>query len=57
MGSAISHSILILREAKEGFEQAAIVLIEESHELGCSDEIQEFIDVQKSNCVGNLVWR
>ncbi|RYC58007.1 hypothetical protein CHU98_g8203 [Xylaria longipes] len=55
--TVISQSIQALQDAKEQFERAATGLIREAGQENCSEEVQKFIEVQRSNCVGNLVWR
>ncbi|KAI8954414.1 hypothetical protein F4801DRAFT_502361 [Xylaria longipes] len=54
--TVISQSIQALQDAKEQFERAATELIREAGQENCSEEVQKFIEVQRSNCVGNLVW-
>lgn len=55
---AMSLSVAALRASKERFDKASKDLlagIVETEEL--YKQVQVFIDVQRSNCVGNLVWR
>ncbi|KAI0190865.1 isoprenoid synthase domain-containing protein [Astrocystis sublimbata] len=54
--AVISNSIQMLKVAKEQFEQAATMLAKEAEQEQCSAEVEKFIETQKSNCVGNLVW-
>ncbi|KAF4121953.1 hypothetical protein GMORB2_1793 [Geosmithia morbida] len=55
---AISKTIEVLQQSKARFDAASKEVIEQQ----CGDdflrqEVSEFIQVQRSNCVGNLVWR
>ncbi|KAI0382052.1 hypothetical protein F5Y04DRAFT_280286 [Hypomontagnella monticulosa] len=54
---AVSLSVAALRAAKEGFDEAAKDLLTERAEREESyKHIQAFIEVERSNCVGNLIW-
>lgn len=58
---ALELSITALRASKTRFEDAAKTLLQEARCNEDSEEftrqLEQFIDVQRSNCVGNLVWR
>ncbi|KAI0967214.1 isoprenoid synthase domain-containing protein [Xylaria arbuscula] len=55
--TVISQAIQLLKAAKAQFERLATALIQEAGEGDCSVKVQRFIEVQRSNCVGNLIWR
>ncbi|KAK7743371.1 hypothetical protein SLS62_010645 [Diatrype stigma] len=55
---AISKSPVALKCLKDRFDQAENSLL--SQHLGdekTRQKVEEFIEVQRSNCVGNLIWR
>lgn len=55
---AISESVASLRVSKERLDRAAAALLKgRDEEDEIHEQLQRFIQVQKSNCVGNLVWR
>jgi len=55
--TVIAHTINALRASKNRFDLAAEALVGEARQSNCIDDVQRFIQVQRSNCVGNLVWR
>ncbi|KAI0400193.1 isoprenoid synthase domain-containing protein [Xylaria palmicola] len=55
-GIATSQAIQLLEAAKAQFDRSATALIREGIQAGYSVEVQRFIEVQRSNCVGNLIW-
>lgn len=54
---AISQSVAALRASKARFDVAAEALLALPCKDGVRGPLEEFIAVQRSNCVGNLVWR
>lgn len=55
---AVSKSLVALRSSKDRFDQAAKALLsEQTEDEKTYHEVQDFIEVQRSNCVGNLIWR
>ncbi|GAP82510.1 putative terpene synthase metal binding domain protein [Rosellinia necatrix] len=55
---AVSLSVAALRAAKERFDNAARDLLAGGAETeDLYKQIQGFINIQKTNCVGNLTWR
>lgn len=56
--AAISKSLEALRKSKKRFDEATRALL--SAQVGDEEnyqKVKQFIDVQRSNCVGNLLWR
>lgn len=55
---AISLSVAALQASKERFDEAAKNLLVGRAETGeLYQQLQAFIEVQRSNCVGNITWR
>jgi hypothetical protein len=55
---AISESVAALQASKERFDVAASTLLARTDlEDVTYKQVQAFIQVQRSNCVGNLIWR
>lgn len=55
---AVSEAVGALRAARERFDDAAEDLMARRYEHeDTRSQVEEFIKVQRSNCVGNLVWR
>jgi hypothetical protein len=54
---AISESVAALRASKERFDEAARTLVSDGDEDLTYKQVQMFIQIQRSNCVGNLIWR
>jgi hypothetical protein len=57
IGTAISKLVDSLRASKDRFDQEAKVLTQEAKQHGCCSEVEQYIQVLRSNCVGNLIWR
>lgn len=56
--TAISESVAALAASKERVDAAAKALMIRSYkDEETLKQVQDFIEVQRSNCVGNLVWR
>lgn len=60
--TAVDQSVAALKASKERFDEAARKLL--SGDNSCikanpeiKSQLAEFIQVQRSNCVGNLIWR
>jgi len=54
---AISEAVGSLRAARERFDKAAEELMARRYEdEEIRSQVEQFIEVQRSNCVGNLVW-
>jgi hypothetical protein len=55
---AVSEAVGALRAARERFDAAADELLARRYEdEEIRSQVDQFIEVQRSNCVGNLVWR
>jgi hypothetical protein len=55
--SAISQSVEAVMASKDAFDKAATALLSDVEDKGLRDKVRQFIEAQRSNCVGNLVWR
>lgn len=60
--TAVDQSVAALKASKERFDEAARKLLSDDNScFKATPEIKsrlaEFIQVQRSNCVGNLIWR
>ncbi|RYP47626.1 hypothetical protein DL768_006342 [Monosporascus sp. mg162] len=54
---AISESLAALKSSKERFNEAARALLSgQAEDEEIYQKVKRFIEVQKSNCVGNLIW-
>ncbi|KAI0441626.1 isoprenoid synthase domain-containing protein [Xylaria telfairii] len=54
---AVLLSVEALSASKQRFDEAAVALLAETRETdGTYKEVLDFIEVQRSNCVGNLIW-
>ncbi|RYP85752.1 hypothetical protein DL769_000926 [Monosporascus sp. CRB-8-3] len=54
---AISESLAALKSSKERFNEAAKALLSgQAEDEEMYQRVNRFIEVQKSNCVGNLIW-
>ena len=55
---AVSEAVGALRAARDRFDNAAEDLMARQYEHDeIRSQVEQFIEVQRSNCVGNLVWR
>lgn len=55
---AISKSPGALRSSQDRFDQAAKALLsEQAEDERTCQKVESFVEAQKSNCVGNLIWR
>lgn len=54
---SVASTIETLTEAKTRFDGAAATLLATSKHAEYDDQLQDFINVQKSMCVGNIIWR
>ncbi|KAH7324237.1 isoprenoid synthase domain-containing protein [Stachybotrys elegans] len=58
MNEAMALSVAALQASKKRFDEAARELLSEEPRLEpeVQEKIREFIEIQRSNCVGNLIW-
>lgn len=54
---SISEAVVTLCASKERFDKAARALLIVVAEDEFKEQATKFIEIQRSNCVGNLVWR
>lgn len=54
---SISEAVVTLYASKERFDKAARALLIVVAEDEFKEQATKFIEIQRSNCVGNLVWR